>query len=61
MMIGMTIDVVENSAWALRTAALGALVFDVSTSCIGCCKDSDPMTRHLRGSQRSTSRTVCAD
>ena len=29
MMIGMTIDVVENSAWALRTAALGALVFDV--------------------------------
>jgi hypothetical protein len=29
MMIGMTIDVVENSAWSLRTAALGALVFDV--------------------------------
>jgi hypothetical protein len=29
MMIGMTIDVVEHSAWALRTAALGALVFDV--------------------------------
>jgi hypothetical protein len=29
MMIGMTIDVVENSARALRTAALGALVFDV--------------------------------
>ena len=29
MMIGMTIDVAENSAWALRTAALGALVFDV--------------------------------
>jgi hypothetical protein len=29
MMIGMTIDVVENSAWALRTAALRALVFDV--------------------------------
>jgi hypothetical protein len=29
MMIGMTIDVVENSAWALRTAAPGALVFDV--------------------------------
>ncbi len=28
MMIGMTIDVVENSARALRTAALGALVFD---------------------------------
>ena len=27
-MIGMTIDVVENSARALRTAALGALVFD---------------------------------
>src|SRR5215212_7526819 len=29
MMIGMTIDVVENSAWALRTAALRALVFDI--------------------------------
>jgi hypothetical protein len=29
MMIGMTIDGVENSARALRTAALGALVFDV--------------------------------
>jgi hypothetical protein len=29
MMIGMTIDVAENPAWALRTAALGALVFDV--------------------------------
>jgi hypothetical protein len=29
MMIGMTIDLVENPAWALRTAALGALVFDV--------------------------------
>jgi hypothetical protein len=29
MMIGMTIVVVENPAWALRTAALGALVFDV--------------------------------
>ncbi len=28
-MIGMTIDVAENSAQALRTAALGALVFDV--------------------------------
>lgn len=28
-MIGMTIDVVENSAWALRMAALGVLVFDV--------------------------------
>jgi hypothetical protein len=29
MMIGMTIDVAENPAWTLRTAALGALVFDV--------------------------------
>ena len=29
MMSGMTIDVVENSARTLRTAALGALVFDV--------------------------------
>jgi hypothetical protein len=29
MMIGMTIDVAENPARALRTAALGALVFDV--------------------------------
>jgi hypothetical protein len=29
MMIGMTIDVAENSGWALRAAALGALVFDV--------------------------------
>jgi hypothetical protein len=29
MMIDMTIDVAENPAWALRTAALGALVFDV--------------------------------
>jgi hypothetical protein len=29
MMIGMTIAVAENSAWALRTAALGALAFDV--------------------------------
>jgi hypothetical protein len=29
MMIGMTIDVVENSAGALRTAAFGAVVFDV--------------------------------
>jgi hypothetical protein len=29
MMIGMTIDVAENPASALRTAALGALVFDV--------------------------------
>ena len=28
-MIGMTTNAVENSAWALRTAALGALVFDV--------------------------------
>jgi len=29
MMIDMTIDVVENPAWALCTAALGALVFDI--------------------------------
>ena len=29
MMSGMTIDVVENSARTLRTAALGSLVFDV--------------------------------
>jgi hypothetical protein len=35
MMIGMTIDVVENSARALRTAALGALVFDVLWAAAG--------------------------
>src|SRR4029450_3987193 len=29
MMIGMTRDVEEERAWSLRTAALGALVFDV--------------------------------
>jgi hypothetical protein len=39
MMSGMTIDVVEDSARTLRTAALGALVSTFSTSCIGCCRD----------------------
>jgi hypothetical protein len=54
MMLGMTIDVVENSAWPLRTAALKALVFDVFYVVHRLLQGLGPMTLHLRGSQHST-------